>query len=155
MTDEFRIVEATLEHAALLALSMRSEEQAEVFASLGFTPEEALTHAIGASEEAYAAFLGDTILCIFGITPYALVTQTASPWMLTSDAMPKHPRLLLKYTKLAIERWLERYPILINYIDARYEPSLRWARWAGFTVSAPQPYGLFDMPFCRIEMRKT
>jgi hypothetical protein len=45
--------------------------------------------------------------------------------------------------------------VLENFIDARYEAAVRWAKWLGFDVGAPVPYGPAGMPFhpARLEAR--
>ena len=137
-----------------LAATMRAEEIQEVYALAGYTPEEALRKSFLASRDAYSAFAGDTILAMFGIRPYSLVSHTASPWLLTSQARAnRYSRELLRSSREAIAHWRQDYSLLVNEIDARYTQSIRWAAWLGFTVGEPRPLGILGLPFCRVEIR--
>ena len=147
---------ATEEHAQLLADTIREEERLEVRRHSGRTPLEAILRSIRLSDEAFACFGPDgRLLCITGVTPWtALGEPVASPWLLTSTHIKKHPKLLLWGTKLLLERWRERYVALFNQVDAEYTQALRWAKWAGFTVHEAMPrYGHIGGDFHVIEMR--
>lgn len=141
------------EHVQELAETMRSEEVQEVFAGYGASPEQALRACLANAEEAVTVLSDGVVLAILGVSPMSLLSRIASPWMLTSEASREHARVYIKYTKQYINRWAEQYH-LINFIDARYEASVRWAKWAGFTVHPPEPFGHLDMPFHKIEIRR-
>ena len=74
--------------------------------------------------------------------------------MLTTEKMKDHPRELLKWSKIFVESWQEEYPLLQNYVDARYAPALRWAKWLGFTIEDTFPFGPDAVPFYKIVRRR-
>jgi len=137
-----------------LADNMRQEEVDEVWASGKHTPYEAVKYSLEHAHEAYAAVLDGKLICIVGVSPLSLLSDMASPWLLNTNESKNKPRHLVKWTKTFIDEWKTQWPILFNYVDARYEASLRWAKWAGFKVYDPQPYGPFGMPFHKIEIRR-
>lgn len=136
-----------------LAANLRQEEVREIWASHLQTPEELLPGLVERSFDVYTAHNKDTIVAITGVTPLSLVGGWASPWLLTADTLVGHPRLLLIGTRIMLDKWKSDYVLLENHVDARYEQSIRWAKWAGFTVHEPQPYGPLGLPFHRIEIR--
>lgn len=147
-----RLVPVKEEDYRELQLYARPEEVNEVWASHLMTVEEAAKMSVENSKEAYSAFFGNTLLCMTGICP--LNSFEAIPWLLTTRDMPKHPRKLLRYTKLLLKRWSEEWDVLANWVDARYEQSLRWAKHTGFRVSeVPEAFGPLNLPFYKIEYR--
>ncbi len=151
-------VPACLEHAAALAPRLRAEDVAEVLASHGHGPLEALTAALAASELAGALLVDGEVAALYGVAP---VRETilgppvaGSIWLLGSDALGRHRREFLRRSRLVVAEALERYPLLFNFVDARYTAALRWAAWLGFEVLPAQPHGVAGLPFHRIVMRK-
>lgn len=127
------------------------EQVLEVKASHGLDILTAAREGALRSEESWVALHQDNVIGVFGVIPVTLLGDVASPWLLTTGRYPKE---LLRGTKIIIPHLLNKWPILINYIDARYEASLRWAKWTGFTIHPAEPYGREQLPFHRIEMRK-
>jgi hypothetical protein len=125
---------------------------AEVEASAGYTPLEALTVSLDLSEIAFVLVLDGRVEAMWGV---AMVEgHPPQVWLLGSDALTSHPLTLCRLARVEIRRLLEQYGALGNYVDERYETALRWARYLGFTVDAPEPFGPDGLPFCRIEMRR-
>ena len=143
-------------HVLQLAENMREEEIREIYAASGEGPYSAISQALQVSEEAHAAVDDDgTLLAITGVIPWSglWVRTTAVPWLLTTQALPSRPRNLLRGTKIFVDKWKDTFPVLFNHVDARYEQSVRWAKWAGFTVHPAVPYGFLGLPFHKIEIR--
>ncbi len=149
-----RFVPAGLEHVDPLLEDLRSEERAELVASHCGDPREAIEYSIRKSTEAFAVYNDDTLLCLTGAVS-SLLSRKAVVWLLTTNALKKQPKYLIRNTKALIAYWCERYDVLMNYIDYRYKASLRWAEWAGFDVSPPEPLGKDGQLFCKIELRKS
>jgi hypothetical protein len=141
------------EHVQALSNTMRSEEVAEVYAAMGASPEQALHTCLSNAEEAVTVLDDGAVLAMVGVSPISYLGCIASPWMLTSETSRTHARDYIRYTKDFVNRWSTKYH-LVNYIDARYEASIRWAKWAGFTVHPPQPHGYLRLPFHMIEIRR-
>jgi hypothetical protein len=140
---------------AQLALVMRREDRQEVYAATGKGPLEALQEANEVSCDTFTAWADGHVLCGLGIRPGSLVRGgIASPWFLSSVYLPGHTRELLVLSRRAIIVWLAEYEVLVNYVDARYNKSLRWLRKLGFVIHDPMPYGYLGLPFHRVEIRR-
>jgi hypothetical protein len=155
MSGQVTIVPATRAHAEQLAPLMRPADAAEVKASGGYEPLDALLDAMSWSAEAYAGFIDGELACLFGVVPGTFLTGEAVPWLLTSGVVQRNPRAFLRASRGVIAGWLEQYPVLVQQVDARYDAALRWAARVGFEVEPPAPFGVGGEPFCRISMRRT
>lgn len=148
-----KIYDVSEDHIRDTASNMRDGDRKECLDILGLSPYNAVKQSVLQSEEAYTGWR-DGILGIIGVVPPSLLGDTAQPWMLTTNQLTKSPRVILKFTKPFIKRWLERYPRLVNYVDAEYTAALRWAKWSGFTIHEPAPYGANNILCCKIEIRR-
>lgn len=154
MGTELVIVKSRLRHAAALAPLMRAEDTAEVLASGGFSPFQALRSSMRHSKVCRTALVAGEVAAIFG--------AMADPepgvgivWMLTGQAVTKHPRAFLRACRPALAELHKDFPILWNAIDARYEAAIRWARWLGGEVLQPTPFGVSGLPFCPVFFRRS
>jgi hypothetical protein len=143
-----------LEHAGWLAENLREEDRQEVARSHAVAPVQLIEHCVHSSSECFTIFDGPHLLGMTGVCPYSVLSSAASPWLLSTEYAAQHPRTLVKFTKPMIEHWLQTYTYLFNFIDAEYTAALRWAKWAGFTIDSPKPYGRTGALFCKVEKRK-
>jgi hypothetical protein len=130
---------ATTDHVPAIAARMRTEDKAEILASGGYQPEQALRESLAASEFARTAFVDGEPLAMFGV---AMSGDVAIPWLLTTDAVCRHPFLFWKASKVVLRELREAYPTMVQFIDARYASAMTWARRLGFAVGEPQPFGV-------------
>ena len=136
-----------------LGCNMLPEVIAEVRASHNLSPVGALVHCINRSIETYTAAYDGQVLGIVGLVPGTILGQWASPWLLTSPEAKDHPIYFVRVSKRLLNRWLKIYPILENYVDARFDASLKWAKAVGFEIHDAQPFGYAGLPFHRISIR--
>jgi hypothetical protein len=141
---------ATEAHVALVAARMRQDDAAEVLASGGYTPAEALRSSLTRSAFARTAMLNGEALCMFGVVEVG--EDVAIPWLLTTDLVEQHPMAFWRASKLVIARLRQVYPFLIQAIDSRYTRALSWAQRLGFAVEEARPFGAAGLPFCTITM---
>lgn len=149
-TPNYTFHPATVEDAEEMALTMRQEDRAEVWASNGHTPAEAARTAVELSCEAYTARVDGKIICMFGVHKISFLGDAASPWLLGTDEIPHHVRHFLKWGRIVVQDWKQKYPVLVNFTDSRYTVATRWLEWLGFTIHPAEPYGPFGVPFHRI-----
>lgn len=157
--DRFQIRPAEPADAEELALSMRAADAAEVLASGGYRPLEALQASLSWTRrhggEAWAAIIDGQVAALFGVARPSLLSTRAVPWLLTGELAGRYPLVLWRGSKVVAADWLERFGHLEQYVDARYEQALRWARRLGFEVADPAPFGRDSRPFCKITLRRS
>jgi hypothetical protein len=150
----YDIIPATMELAERMAPNMRAEDVAEVHA-IGQRPLEALQVSISMSD-------GEPALCWTVDGEPAMMWGIQSldgrllgiPWLLGTPLIRanKYEFLELCYSELG--RFLYSWGRLINWVDVRYEVSLKWAARLGFRVHPPSEFGPLNMLFCKIEIER-
>jgi len=137
---------ATLDDIEPVASAMRIRDVEEVYAATGQTPHEALHDALTDSTFAYAITDYSGVFCLFGVSPY--VDQMGAPWMLATDRLMDHKRILFTLAPRYIAEMEQHHPILLNYVDARHSDSIRWLRRMGFKLTGYEiNYGFERRPF--------
>lgn len=145
---------ARFEDVAPLALTMRAEDRAEVWASQHLTPAEALEASLRHSVMAFTFEIIGMPAAMFGLIPGSIIGGRACVWLLTGEACDRIPVTFLKLSRKMISRFLELYPVMENWIDARYERAVKWARLCGAEVEDAAPWGAEGLPFHHVVFRR-
>ena len=93
------------------------------------------------------------LVAMFGFMPVGGMSDTAHPWLVGSDAFVDVARMQMSLARRYCRATLDEYPVLFNYVDARNRASIIWLKRLGFTIQAPEPFGVAALPFHRFEMR--
>jgi hypothetical protein len=151
------IVPGTRALAEALAPLLREGDIAEGRA-LGLEPKAALVDSFAQSEDCWATLFDGEVAAMCGVVPHRQTALgdagTGLVWMLSGRACNVHPKAFLRTSRAVVDVLLERYRLLSNVIDARYDGALRWARWLGCEVEAPRPFGPLGAPFCPFTLRR-
>jgi hypothetical protein len=148
------VVLATREHAEALARTMRAEDVAECHAG-GLAPLAALVQSVDTSDVAYAALVDGQVGAMFGVGQLAGVDEPVGHvWFLTGASFARHPRPFVRIARWVVAHMLQLYPVLFNIIDFRYTAAVRWAKWLGFDVGEPMPFGPAGVPFVSARLRR-
>lgn len=150
----FSVVTANLDHLLPVAEKMRQADRDECMAGCGLGPYEVLQRSIAASPLAWTVLEGTEPVAMFGVSQRALLSSTGIPWFLGAEGMERAGSLLPRFSRQVVQAWLTRYDRLENWVDARYEKSVRWLRWIGFTVEEPLPWGVAGLPFHHFWMER-
>ena len=151
--SKYQMVPASEEHALELARNIRKEDAAELWASAKETPTRAILKSVKRSEECLAGLVDGRVVCVFGVVPYSFLSNTGIIWMLATPELEVHARAFLRRNKTWIAGVRQKFPRLINVVDARNTVAVKWLKWLGFTVKEPMPMGPFRLPFHSFEMR--
>ena len=143
---------ATQAHAHALAPLLRAEDRAELEASHGIAPLDALLLGVECSHVAFAIVSDEGVLAIFGV---ATIESHQSVWMLTGSLVERRPLSFLRVCKRELSKLLARWPLLLNLVDARNARSLRWVERLGFRVMDAVPFGVSNLPFHPIYIQRT
>jgi hypothetical protein len=151
------IVRATLDHARELAPRMRRADVLEVAATSGRTPLQALEHALEVSDEVWAALFDGAVACLWGVVPLrrsVLRGRVGAAWLLTGDLVERHPRAFWRHCRRELAGLFARWDELVNAMDCRNTPALRWGERLGFRLEDPRAFGVEGLPFRRFSVRK-
>lgn len=141
----------TIEDAFFLADHMRAADRAEVLASGGYSPIDAVDVSLQFSEVVRAAEINGELLCLFGVTVVPDAPWSV-PWLLSTTAVDRYPLAFWRASKAALAQLRERYPFLLQQVDARYTQALSWLRRLGFTIEPAQPFGAQGLLFHRVTL---
>lgn len=144
---EYLIRDASLDDADLIAPILRDVDREEIAASSGYRPLRALRLSIMASSVCRVGLADGVPACIYGVSQATLFSDTGSIWMLGTHILQDHAVRFLRENRGEIEAMRQGLRRLENYCDARNRATLRWLKWLGFTIEAPQPYGVKELPF--------
>lgn len=144
---DVHVLEATLAHAVELAPRLRAADAAEVRASGGYAPLEALEVALASSAVAGTLLIDGQVAAMFGACAVSGTRNLGVAWALTGQMVDRHRREFMRVSREQLHQLLRIWPFLVNRVDARYEPALRWARWLGASVGPPVPFGVEKRPF--------
>lgn len=148
------IIPAAMDHVAPIAERMRPADVAEVLASSGKSPHEALMFSLTGSAQAWTAALDGQPEVMFGVADLNILTGLGAPWLLGTDAVERNYRQFLRRSLSWREQLSERYSVLRNFVDDRNEVSKRWLSWMGFTLFDPIPVGVNGEMFRMFELRR-
>ncbi len=147
------IRDTTVKDVAVLAARMRASDRREV-AAYGHTDVmRAVTSSVANSVLCWSAFIDDELAAILGAAPLSVMGGVGSPWMLGTDVLTRHSRVLVSQTPAYIDRMLVAFPHLLNFVHAENTTSVRWLRRLGFTIHPAMPFGELGAPFHKFEMR--
>lgn len=129
------------EVASLLGPEMREADVRECRRLYDQSPEEAILMSIERSHVAWYATLDGRPAAVWGLTILSALTGTATPWLLTGNAIEAHKRIFWWMSGWYFNRMAEEWPVLVNFIDVGHARALRWASALGFEMGPEQPYG--------------
>ena len=132
----------------VLAPKLRDQDKAEVKASSGMNPEEALLYSFEAGGEVNSIIAPDgEVIGMFGVSPTPDPTL-GIPWLLASPRLPEVSREFIPQSKEWVIEVNKKYPLLLNYVDKRNTIAIRWLRKLGFTFIAEiEEFGVGQKPF--------
>ena len=134
MTNKLDVRISVLGDVEKLSCSMRQKDRKEAEA-LGMSAEKALYLTFKHALLRRTAYLGDDIVAMWGVsgTPLSLVGR---PYLVTSEVSYKiHPITFCKIYKKEVSSMNSLFPVLENYVDARYTEAVRLLKIVGFELS--------------------
>jgi hypothetical protein len=147
------IVAARERHIPAIAVNVRPEDRAELWAAGCIGPAEAMEKSLARSSCAWTGFVEGVPVAMFGVCPGSIITGTGIPWMIGTNLLDRHARTLMVRSKRHIQRMAQGFDRLENYVDSRNVKAVRWLAWLGFTILDPVPMGPFGVPFHRFIMK--
>ena len=126
--------QTTLADIQYLADNLREADRLEI-THLGYTPHDGLTVSFRMSEVCYSGYLGDELVCVFGVCPQ---DGFSAPWMMGTPAMSKVKKETLTWAEAVKADLSDRYPLLLNYVWAGNTTHIRWIKWLGFEFTGEQ-----------------
>lgn len=144
------IVDSVGKHAKELAKTLRIKDRIEA-ESMGLNPEQATFYAYRWALWKRTALVDGKVAAMWGLHG-SLLGHSARPYLITGEAvnLVSPIKFARVYTK-EVQIMKQMFPVLENYVDLKYEESVRMLRIAGFTIKEPEL--LNGHLFSKFEMR--
>jgi len=141
----------TPDDVAYVCAHLRPEDRAELVALSGLPPEHSLpfTASTVGALTMIAPATGD-ILGLCGVHGCA-VPGFGVIWMVCTEAVTRHRRVVLKHCATTIEGWHRHYPRLGNMVDSRNTLHIKWLGLMGFKFTGAAVIGPHSVPFITFE----
>lgn len=133
----------------VLDLNLRTADQEEIVAATGLPVQESLLRSIAISNGgAWVGIHKDRIEAVFGVVESPFL---AVPWFVATDKFHEFWLKFVRESREFIYALLDRYGLLVNFVDSRHTEAIRWLRWLGFVVDETRSIILSDpdVPFFR------
>lgn len=138
-----RAVEArapTPEDLRYLAQHLRAQDLAELEAAGWEDPLRALEASLTRSKQTFVAVAQGVPVAIFGCAEYgSLLAPVGVPWLLGTEAIRRHRRVLQRWARHYIAAMLQEYPRLFNAVHADNTVAVRWLKALGFHLHPATP----------------
>lgn len=136
----------------LLIANIRHDDKQELEASHG-DYQKAIQLSYNKSKYKWAIYADGEFVCLFGMHPLGLLSDTALIWMLGTDLIERNKGAFIRHSKEYIQTMLTVSPVLMNWCDVRNKKTIRWLKLMGFTFFKAEAYGVKGYPFYRFELR--
>lgn len=144
----------TDEDVAELAAKLRRSDRREIaLLAPGRSGLDVLRQSVAVSDPGmlFSVFADGELMCIFGCSGYSLMSRVGVPWMMGTDVITRNGKSVTREAIRLSRIMLERWPILVNIIDAGNVRTIAWLKRVGFRFFGPFPHG--DGMVYRFEMR--
>jgi hypothetical protein len=146
-----QIVDSTQSHLRQLSKTLRVEDRNEILA-LGMSPEKALSISYKNAIYRKTAFIDEKVAAVWGVSGN-FMGEVGTPYLLTSTEVVKiTPLLFVRIYKYEVEKMLEIFSSLENYVDVNYTSAVRLLKMIGFTVGEPQK--IESGMFCKFQIKR-
>ena len=143
--------EATILDAVALAGNLRDEDREEIEASNGSDLQATLVSSFMSSTETFVWTLDGKPICMAGVAKSEFpgpLKGAGVPWMLGAPEMVRYSKMLVKDARVYVDKKLDEYPILFNFVHVHNVTSILWLHRLGFRFGQLIPeYGVGKQPF--------
>jgi len=120
-----------------IAQNIRKADKQELEALFGVSHEEGLKISIEGNDELWVAVVDNLPVCIFGISDRSEEQdehRTGLVWAIGTNNLFHLKKELNAVSKKVIEKWLDEYDILFNYVWEKNVIHHRWLKKMGFII---------------------
>lgn len=130
-----RIEDARPEHIVMIRDRLRTEDALEI-TCLGVPVRKALWRSYKSSLLGRVGFVDGEIAAVWGCGGCAL-GGIGTPWLMTTPVVERVPVSMVKVARREMMGMLDIFPVLENYVAARYQKACRFLEVLGFELGDP------------------
>lgn len=148
----FSIVPGRLRHVAMILPLIRAADLEEI-AALGQDPRRVLPRLVRTSVYCRALFLGADIAALGGLLGGFLSVE-AGAWLVTTAVVERAPIAFARLMRAEAREALNHWHSLYSHTAASYQRAIRFWRFVGAEIGAPEPMGRAGEPFCLLSWER-
>jgi hypothetical protein len=127
-----KLVPVRDEHLVFLSDNLRKQDLIEINCSHpNGNVLDLIRTSVSVSDEVMVALKDETPIAVFGVSKLPV---GGCPWLLGTDELAKHPKMVVSISKPMVERWLKTYGFLTNFVHIDNKISIRWLTSLGFKI---------------------
>lgn len=120
--------------------------------AMGRTPKQALRAGLYTSDDCVTALVDGVPEAMFGLVVESALGDRGTPWFLGTDAVYRHPRVMLSIGPQIIAGWRDSTKIMGNLVARQNVRAIRMLRAWGFTVETEGGDMFAGIEFVRFSM---
>lgn len=138
-----------------LSLNARALDAQEINEMSELSMGEVISESVKNSTLSASAYVDGELNAILGVCPASnsILNTVGVPWMIGTDAVTKNRKVFCVEYDRIIKQMMSEFSLLVNYVDSRNLPAIRFLKKAGFTLEEAEPFGLNGVPFHRFYKR--
>lgn len=98
---------------------------------------EVFKYCINGSTAAWAGYVDDDLICLWGLMPPTLLSRRAYLWFQSTPAMHGHEFVLARQSRKVVSEMLSQFPEVFGHCISGMERSQRWIKWLGGEFGEP------------------
>lgn len=136
-------------HGEELLTNLREIDRRELYMLSRLEPMAALSLTLALSVASWTGFMDGKIVCVFGISRKAPLSEIGVPWLVGTDLIAENYRPFARISREYYARFAKAFPQMENFVLADNAVTVRWLKWLGFDMGEPAPLGFSRAPFIR------
>jgi hypothetical protein len=93
--------------------------------------EKVLMQGIAFSSRLWVGTYDGALVCVWGLVPPTLISDSAYLWLLCTEELEKHKFLFVRKSQIEMEEMLRLYPKIVGVTNPQNESAVRWLKWLG------------------------
>lgn len=99
--------------------------------------QETIVRSIKNSSRTWAGMVDDRLVCMWGLIPPTLMSDTAYLWLITTKHLHGHEFLFIRHSQRAVQSMLEEFPEIVGHTLIENRRAIQWLRWLGAEFGEP------------------
>ena len=140
-------------HVPELVRNLREADRREM-TCLGFLPRRVVWRSYKGSIMRRTCMIDDQVGAMWGVSG-TIADRVARPWLLTTPLVEAaYSEIGLKIAREELNKMLEAFGHLQNYVDASYTKAIRLLKILGFEIQQPEPMAPTGALFRRFDLKR-
>lgn len=101
----------------------------------GISPELAVKRSVQQSNNAFAVYADEKLLCLWGLRFEDRTKQEAWMWLLSTPAVEDYKVAFARASRRMLDILLSESPVIKVLVHTQHEVAVRWLKWLGFQIA--------------------